>query len=78
VKIELETENFEKLERGLTALRMIERTNRKIAILNKIKQRFINQIKNIGEEKIRQYILEQLKNFDEEKNFDDANIGNNL
>ncbi|MGB8312105.1 MAG: hypothetical protein WCE81_09615 [Halobacteriota archaeon] len=69
---------MEKLETGLTALRMIERSNRKIAIINKIKRRFINQIKNIGEERIKQYLLEQLKNLNEEMNFNDTNIGNNL
>jgi len=57
---------------------MIERSNRKIAILNKIKRRFINQIKNIGEERIKQHLLQQLKNIDEYMNSDDINISNNL
>lgn len=84
LKIELETEtveeieNFSKFERGLTALSIIESLDKDIAILNRIKRRFINQIKNIGEEKIKQRLLEQLKNIEDYINFDDFNIGNNL
>jgi hypothetical protein len=53
------------IERALTLLSVIESLNHDIARLNEIKQHFINQIKDVGDERIKQYLSEQLKNIEE-------------
>jgi tRNA uridine 5-carbamoylmethylation protein Kti12 len=59
-------------------LSIIESLDQDIAILNRIKRRFINQIKDIGEERIKQHFLEHLKNIEGNINNNDVNIGDNL
>jgi SMC interacting uncharacterized protein involved in chromosome segregation len=54
------------IERALTLLSVIESLNHDIARLNEINQHFINQIKDVGDERIKQYLSEQLKNIEED------------